>query len=569
MKTKILILFFILCLFNVAFAQEYEGESTKVRYTQVKYPARLVVENLKFIEPSGNRALDEGETGTIEFDLKNNGRGDGFGISVLLTPLSSSKNLVFTSTTNIPSVASGKTQHLSLSFRAESDVQSLKREFRISITEQNGFDLTPFIFSFETQSFVPPALRMEKMAVDDRAYQEGITEADGNGNSIIEKTEGIVVTCYIQNFGQGDAENVKVKIKVLTDDANLNCPDRDKVFEFSKIEAGDYKPVKFYFLTNARYSRSDIPISLEISEKTGRFGANIPLALKVGQQVENVVSVKVDKIDTKKNVEVKKIEEIEELSDVDKNFPKTSLDGSNTLAIIIGIEQYKNAPSANFADRDAKTFYQYAKNTFNIPESNIFYCINDGATQGEFSKLFGADGWISRRITENVTDVMIFYSGHGAPDPKTQKGFIIPYDGDPNYPSTNVSLDEMFNSLANLKAKNVTVFLDACFSGTGRANDMLVSGTKAQIRINIAALTSKLTVFSSSSGTEYSNAYDKEKHGLFTYFLLKGLQNSKQLTIQQLFDYILENLKKETKILGKTQTPTLQTNEKERIILKK
>ncbi len=252
------------------------------------------------------------------------------------------------------------------------------------------------------------------------------------------------------------------------------------------------------------------------------------------------------------------------ISDVDneKNDP------SNTLAVIIGIEEYKKAPKAKYSDKDAQSFYEYAKNTFNIPASNIYFLTNDSATKGEFDDIFFSDVSDFRRRVTSQTDVIIFYSGHGIPDPETLEGYIIPYDCNPNNPKGCISLKSLYESLNSLNAKSVTVFIDACFSGTDRETKLYSENIKAQIRIKINPV-GNLTIFSSSSGTEYSQAYDKEQHGLFTYFLLKGLQNSKQLTVQQLFDFINENVTKTARDLNKLQTPTLQTNEKERIILKK
>lgn len=95
---------------------------------------------------------------------------------------------------------------------------------------------------------------------------------------------------------------------------------------------------------------------------------------------------------------MKELDNIVVFSDVDKDIPKTNINGKKTLAIIIGIEDYKYAPTVDFASNDARVFYQYSKSVFEIPERNIYYRINDGATSGEFSKIFADDGWIARRL---------------------------------------------------------------------------------------------------------------------------------------------------------------------------
>jgi len=201
---------------------------------------------------------------------------------------------------------------------------------------------------------------------------------------------------------------------------------------------------------------------VKLTEDTGKFGKTIDLGLKLGDRTKNIVDVKVAKIKSNKKRTMKKLDNIAMLADVDKNLPKTKIDGKNTLAIIIGIENYKYAPSVDFASNDARSFYKYASSVFGIPENNIYFRTNDGATSGEFNKIFSEDGWIARRLSESQTDVIVYYSGHGAPDTKSKKGYLIPYDIDPNYASTGISLDNIYSSLSKLKAKSVTMFFFCC-----------------------------------------------------------------------------------------------------------
>ena len=47
-----------------------------------RLPPKLAIHNLKFVEPSGNSALDSEENGYIEFTLKNEGRGSAYGLLI-------------------------------------------------------------------------------------------------------------------------------------------------------------------------------------------------------------------------------------------------------------------------------------------------------------------------------------------------------------------------------------------------------------------------------------------------------------------------------------------------------
>ena len=73
-------------------------------------------------------------------------------------------------------------------------------------------------------------------------------------------------------------------------------------------------------------------------------------------------------------------------------------------------------------------------------------------------------------------------------------------------------------------AKSVTVYLDACFTGQTRDSKMLIADARPIIiSLNKDNIPSNITVFSASSGSQISGAIKEKEHGLFTYYLLKGM----------------------------------------------
>lgn len=165
--------------------------------------------------------------------------------------------------------------------------------------------------------------------------------------------------------------------------------------------------------------------------------------------------------------------------DVEQNIPRAKKSNKNALAIIFGIEDYRNVSDVNFAFRDATIMKEYFSKTIGIPEENIYFRANDEVTLGEFRKIFSDKGWLDKRVIENETDIYFYYAGHGAPAIKEEKAFLIPFDGDPNYPvQTGYSLETVFENLSKLNANSVTVFLDACFTGANRENEMLLADAR-------------------------------------------------------------------------------------------
>ena len=418
-----------------------------------------------------------------------------------------------------------------------------------------------------------PDLRIQQIAIKDDQDIGNLSASFGNGNSIIEAGESIEVTAFVQNFGLKEAKDIEAKVKLDLDDRNVSFPDEYKSFDLGTIESGGYNKFQFFFFTSRRFKAEEIPFKVSLSEKNGSYKAEQPLVLKMNERTTNIVDIDESNLVEKKDAEMKQITEVLELAEVDKNIPKTGYDGRKTLAVIIGIEEYKYAPKVDYAKRDAQVFYKYAGSLFGIPKENIYFLSNSEATLGEFNKIFSKDGWLARRTVTDETHIIVYYAGHGAPDVKSSTAYLIPYDIDPNYAKTGFSLNSMYSSLSSLQAKSVTVFLDACFSGKGRDEQMLVSGTRGVIiKTESSAFSAQnMSVISASSNDEYSSAYPAKNHGIFTYYLLKSLQDNasslRKISVNDFFSNIRSEVVKRAGYLDKEQTPSLIGNDKDRPLI--
>jgi hypothetical protein len=86
--------------------------------------------------------------------------------------------------------------------------------------------------------------------------------------------------------------------------------------------------------------------------------------------------------------------------------------------------------------------------------------------------------------------------------------------------------------------------------------------------------TRNVTVFSAAGGKEISSAWPEKKHGLFSYFLMKGMRGDadangdSQITVGELGDYIKENVSDMAGMLDREQTPGLQTMNRGKVLVK-
>ena len=170
-----------------------------------------------------------------------------------------------------------------------------------------------------------------------------------------------------------------------------------------------------------------------------------------------------------------------------------------------------------------------------------------------------------RQVTEaykNEAKVIFYFAGHGVPDDYSKEAFLLPVDAISTDVSTGISLNALYKSLGETSANKVFVFLDACFSGALRGNGMLASARGVAIKSKADELQGNMVVFSAASGQETAYPYKTKNHGMFTYFMLKKLKESKgDITLDKLSDYVITNVKQQSIVVnGKSQTPMVSTS---------
>lgn len=224
----------------------------------------------------------------------------------------------------------------------------------------------------------------------------------------------------------------------------------------------------------------------------------------------------------------------ESRSDVDE-YPPPAAAQPRRHAVVIGVERYREQlPKADYAEADARAFAEYAKRVLGVPEENVALLTGERATRGDFEKYF--ERWLPNHVDKGG-QVYVYYSGHGAPDAANGNAYLVPYDGDPTYiEQTGYSLKRLYDQLAKLPAARVVVVLDSCFSGGG-SRSVIARGARPLVTVTLQAVPSNLTVISASGGNQVSNSYEAKGHGLFTYFLLKGLKE-KGDDLRAVFDYL-------------------------------
>ena len=251
-------------------------------------------------------------------------------------------------------------------------------------------------------------------------------------------------------------------------------------------------------------------------------------------------------------------------SDIDMNIPRSSMSRENTFCLIVANEKYANqdTPNVKYAAQDGKTFEEYCLRTLGLPRENIRFAVNAKYLEmkemlkwfGEVADVYGKDA-----------NFIVYYAGHGVPDEKGNCK-LIPADVSINDVNNGYSLKEIYTSLGKLPLNSALVLIDACFSGNDRQNVAALDETHRGIApvVKQEAVTGNVVVLTAASGTETALAYEEQAHGLFSYFVMKKLQDTKgEVSYGELYDYVKKNVMRKSVVAkGKKQTPCVTVSPK-------
>lgn len=236
--------------------------------------------------------------------------------------------------------------------------------------------------------------------------------------------------------------------------------------------------------------------------------------------------------------------------------PYTGLKAEKTYALIIANEDYEMATGVKMARNDGLAVKEYFIKTLGLAEKQVLYYPN--ATFGKMRKAMNDIKGIASAYGGDI-NLLIYYAGHGIPDNATKDAYLMPVDVDGTDVSVCYSLKKFYSDIEDMHVRQAVVFLDACFSGAKRDGDMIVAARGVAIKAKEERPKGNTFVFCATSDEEAAYSYEEEKHGLFTYYLLKYMQEKKgNVNLGGLSDYIRENVSRQSVLInGKKQTPTI------------
>lgn len=243
------------------------------------------------------------------------------------------------------------------------------------------------------------------------------------------------------------------------------------------------------------------------------------------------------------------------VSDVDVDIPATKTVNDKTFVVIIANEFYQQEQDVPYAIHDGEIFKEYCLNTLGIPEDNVHLVTNATLNNMRFEV-----DWLSGVLESHQGEArgIFYYSGHGIPDEVNRNAYLMPVDGYVGNLDSGYGLDALYAQLGETGAEAVFYFVDACFSGATRDGNMLAQSRGVTVNSKSGVLQGRAVAFTAAQGNEAAYVYQEKSHGLFTYYLLKKLKDTKgDLTIGELADYLNEQVTRmSAENRSKSQHPT-------------
>lgn len=240
------------------------------------------------------------------------------------------------------------------------------------------------------------------------------------------------------------------------------------------------------------------------------------------------------------------------------------------VAIIIGNRNYgQGVPTVSFGHRDADAVKAMIVNDLGFNPSNIIDLRDAG--QGDMRNAFGSDTNHKGKVwrfadADGNSNILVYYSGHGAPDISSKTPYLVPVDADPNaLEISGYPLSLMYKNLRKIRAKTVMVMLDACFSG-GSSDGMLIRSASPLVVSTTMPKTvgSNLTVLTAASGNQLASWDESKGHGIFTLHMVEGMKGAAdansdgKITAHELHAYVTKRVRQSARrTFGREQTPIL------------
>lgn len=467
-------------------------------------------------------------------------------------------------------------------YRKNNDITTISHNKRELIADANNkvnqvlaaeFD-EKGAFSYFAQNYVEKVInnwqkRGEFEKVDDWRKRVNSETRQQKVYSLTKEAQNIYITNHTQKLKETDIdivgnydpdnETYRIKSSLSPNKELLVKVPFDYAQEFKATFASlEKKPL--FFIENDRIGLAEYAFIMQ-DGRVFKYNNQASLTYSIAQVDYNFDAIEIDKSASNNNYQGgKQTISTKNMnfgtSDVDVNIPNALEKQENVYAVIIANENYENEKNVEYAYNDGQIFKEYCVKALGIPEKQVHF-----RSDATLNHITFEVNWIKQmaKACNGDAKFIFYYAGHGVPEDNMKDAYLLPVDGTGADLTSGYKLSNLYATLGDIPAENVLVLLDACFSGSQRSGEHIASTRGVSIKVKLDAPKGNMVVFSAATGSETAHPYREKYHGLFTYYMLKKIQEQKgQLTLGELSDFVTSNVSKTSLINNsKSQTPTL------------
>jgi hypothetical protein len=247
-------------------------------------------------------------------------------------------------------------------------------------------------------------------------------------------------------------------------------------------------------------------------------------------------------------------------------------------AVVIGVSEYdsRQIPRLRYAARDADAMYEFLTKSAGYAKDHVLLLTDTSQTRPTLRNIKRALGDFLARRAGRDDMVLIYFAGHGAPEVDVAGAesdglskYLVPQDGDPDSLYTSaLPMDEIQRIFGRIQAERILLLLDTCYSGTagGRSfarQRVRATGLNDQFLERLTRSRGRV-IITASGPNEVAFELDELGHGVFTYYVLEGLQGKADrngdgiVTVSELYEYVEDQVDHAARRAGGRQRPLMK-----------
>jgi hypothetical protein len=194
---------------------------------------------------------------------------------------------------------------------------------------------------------------------------------------------------------------------------------------------------------------------------------------------------------------------------------------TRTLVIAIGVGRFRDegVPTVKYADRDAEVTAGYLRAIGGIPSDRVHVLVDKFALKADLAETF--DEWLPKRV-DATTVVYVYFAGRALVDGTSGSVSLVPYDGTIASPNRLYPVRHIQEVLARLPIQRAILMFEVSLDPSPGSDP----GSTPHADWGDGAEDDRDDVMwmVGNRNLQEAHAYEQGKHGLFTYYLLRGLQ---------------------------------------------